>query len=128
MLRGQLSYQGVVITDTLGTQGIVRYMQQQGYSDPAQGITEASVRMMLAGDDLILYLLRQTTLGAVVTAMTQAVRSGRISRARLLASVHRIIRLRVRSHCCPRRRPGSPVPNANIIRTPCGSRGTLDTA
>ncbi|WIG61003.1 MAG: Beta-hexosaminidase [Ktedonobacterales bacterium] len=95
ILRGQLGYQGVVITDALGAQGLLIYMKQQGYSDPTQAIAEASVRAFLAGDDLLLCPLAQTDLQAVVTAMTQAVASGRISQAQLHAAVHRIIRLKV---------------------------------
>lgn len=94
VLRGQLGYQGVVITDALDGQGLVAYMQQQGYSNATQGIAEASVRAFLAGDDLLLCPLSQTTLQAIVSAMTQAVQSGRISQSQLHAAVHRIIRLK----------------------------------
>jgi beta-N-acetylhexosaminidase len=96
VLRGQLGYQGVIVTDALGAQGVVLYMRQQGYSNVNQGLAEASVRAFLAGDDLLLCPLAQTTLGAIVAAMSQAVATGRISQARLRASVHRIIRLKVR--------------------------------
>ncbi len=95
VLRGQLGYQGVVVTDAMDAQGIVAYMQQQGYSDPAQGIAEACVRAFLAGDDLIEAPIEQDRLAAVVAAMTQAVQSGRISQARLDTALRRIIRLKV---------------------------------
>jgi beta-N-acetylhexosaminidase len=95
VLRGQLGYQGVIVTDALGGQGLIAYMQQQGYSNPMQGIAEATVRAFLAGDDLLLCPLSQADLQAIVTAMTQAVQSGRISSAQLHTSVHRIIRLKV---------------------------------
>jgi len=95
VLRGQLGYQGVIVTDALGAEGIIAYMRQQGYSDSTQGIAEASVRAFLAGNDLLLCPIAQSQLQAVVAAMTQAVQSGRISQARLRASVHRIIRLKV---------------------------------
>ena len=94
-LRGQLGYQGVIITDALGAQAVILYMKQQGYTDPTAGIAEASVRAFLAGDDLLLCPLSQSQLSAIVTAMRNAVGSGRISQARLRASVHRIIRLKV---------------------------------
>ncbi|MBF6590045.1 MAG: glycoside hydrolase family 3 [Ktedonobacterales bacterium] len=96
VLRGQLGYQGVVVTDAMGAQGLIQYMQQQGYSDPAQGIAEAGVRAFLAGDDLIEAPIEQDRLAAAVAAMTQAVRSGRISQARLHEALHRIIALKVR--------------------------------
>ena len=95
VLRGQLGYQGVIVTDALDAQGLIQYMQGQGYANPAQGLAEASVRAFLAGDDLIEAPIEQDRLAAVVAAMTQAVQSGRISQARLRASVHRIIRLKV---------------------------------
>jgi beta-N-acetylhexosaminidase len=60
-----------------------------------QGLAEASVRAFLAGDDLIECPIEPDRLAAVVAAMTQAVTSGRISPARLRASVHRIIRLKI---------------------------------
>jgi beta-N-acetylhexosaminidase len=96
VLRGQLGYQGVVVTDAMDAQGLIEYMQQQGYSDPAQGIAEASVRAFLAGDDLIEAPIEQDRLAAVVAAMTQAVASGRIPQTRLHEALRRIIRLKVR--------------------------------
>ncbi len=96
VLRGQLGYQGVVVTDAMDAQGIITYMRGQGYSDPAQGIAEACVRAFLAGDDLIEAPIEQDRLAVVVAAMTQAVQSGRISQARLHEALHRIILLKVR--------------------------------
>jgi beta-N-acetylhexosaminidase len=95
VLRGQLGYQGVVVTDAMDAQGLITYMQQQGYSDPAQGIAEACVRAFLAGDDLIEAPIEQDRLAAVVATMTQAVQSGRISPVRLHEALHRIVRLKV---------------------------------
>ncbi len=96
VLRGQLGYQGVVVTDAMDAQGLIQFMQQQGYADPAQGIAEACVRAFLAGDDLIEAPIEQDRLAAVVNAMTQAVQSGRISQARLHEALHRIIALKVK--------------------------------
>jgi beta-N-acetylhexosaminidase len=96
VLRGQLGYQGIVVTDAMGAQGIITFMQQQGYADPAQGIAEACVRAFVAGDDLIEAPIEQDRLAATVAAMTQAVRSGRISQARLREALRRIIALKVR--------------------------------
>ncbi len=94
-LRGKLGYRGVIITDALGAQGLIDYMKQQGYTDPVQGIAEASVRAFVAGDDLLLCPLSQNELAAIVTAMGKAVASGRISQTRLHDALHRIIRLKV---------------------------------
>jgi beta-N-acetylhexosaminidase len=95
VLRGQLGYQGVVVTDAMDAQGLIQYMEQQGYADPAQGIAEACVRAFLAGDDLIEAPIEQDRLAAVVAAMMQAVQSGRVSQARLHEALRRIIRLKV---------------------------------
>jgi beta-N-acetylhexosaminidase len=95
-LRGQLGYQGVVVTDAMDAQGVIEYMSQQGYTDPAQGIAAACVRAFVAGDDLIEAPIEQDRLAAVATAMSQAVASGRISYARLHEALHRIIALKVK--------------------------------
>ncbi|MGZ3673830.1 MAG: glycoside hydrolase family 3 N-terminal domain-containing protein, partial [Ktedonobacterales bacterium] len=88
-------YQGVVVTDAMDALGLIAYMKQQGYNDPAQGVAEGCVRAFVAGNDLIEAPIEQDRLAAVVAAMTQAVQSGRISQARLHEAVHRIIRLKV---------------------------------
>jgi beta-N-acetylhexosaminidase len=95
VLRGQLGYQGVVITDAMGAQGLLQYMQQQGYTDPAQAIAEASVRAILAGNDIVECPIEPDQLAAVVSAVTSAVQSGRISQQRLRQSLRRIIALKV---------------------------------
>jgi beta-N-acetylhexosaminidase len=96
VLRNQLGYQGIVVTDAMDAQGLIQYMQQQGYPGPAQGIAEACVRAFLAGDDLIEAPIEQDRLAAVVAAMSQAVTSGRISQVRLHAALARIIALKVK--------------------------------
>lgn len=96
VLRDQLGYQGVVITDAMDGQGLLQFMQQQGYTAPAQEIAEASVRAILAGNDIVLCPIESDRLAAVVAALTTAVQSGRISPERLRQSLHRIIALKVR--------------------------------
>ena len=95
-LRGQLGYQGVVVTDAMDALGLIQYMRQQGYTDPAQGIAEACVRAFLAGNDLIEAPIEQDRLAATAAAMTRAVSSGRIPPARLHEALRRIIALKVR--------------------------------
>jgi beta-N-acetylhexosaminidase len=96
VLRGQLGYQGVVITDAMDGGGLFQFMQQQGYTDQAQAIAEASVRAILAGNDIVECPIEPDRLDAVVTAVTNAVQSGRISQERLRQSLRRIIALKVR--------------------------------
>jgi beta-N-acetylhexosaminidase len=95
VLRSQLGYQGVVITDAMDAKGLLQFMQQQGYSNPAQAIAEASVQAILAGNDIVECPIEPDRLAAVVAAMTSAVQSGRISQARLRQSLRRIIALKV---------------------------------
>ena len=95
VLRGQLGYQGVVMTDAMDGQGLVQFMQQQRYTDPAQAIAEASVRAILAGNDMVLCPMELDRLAAVVAAVTAAVQTRRISQARLHESLERILALKV---------------------------------
>ena len=76
--------------------GLFQFMQQQGYTDPAQAIAEASVRAILAGNDIVECPIEPDRLAAVVAAITTAVQTGRISKARLRQSLRRIIALKVR--------------------------------
>ncbi len=94
VLRGQLGYAGVVVTDAMVATSIQQYMAGQGYSNPTAGIAEASVRAILAGDDIVECPIAQDQLSAVVQAMMQAVQSGRISPDRLRESLQRIIALK----------------------------------
>lgn len=96
VLRGQLGYQGVVITDAMNGGALLQFMRTSGYSDPAQAIAEASVRAILAGDDIVECPIEPDRLSAVVAAMTTAVETGRISQERLRQSLRRIIALKVR--------------------------------
>jgi beta-N-acetylhexosaminidase len=96
VLRGQLGYSGVVVTDSMDALGLIQFMQQQGYQNPAQAIAEASVQAILAGNDIVECPIEPDRLAAVVSALTTAVRSGRISQERLRQSLRRIIALKVR--------------------------------
>src|SRR5262249_8759498 len=82
ILRGQLGYQGVVVTDAMDAQGLLQFMQQQGYTDPAQAIAEATVQALLAGNDIVECPIEPDRLAAVMTTVTAAVQSGRISQER----------------------------------------------
>jgi len=83
LLRGELGYKGLVITDAMDMGGItVRY---------APG--DAAVRAFTAGADA---LLMPPVPDAAFDALKEAVKSGRISRARLDASVRRILEAKAR--------------------------------
>jgi len=83
LLRDELHYQGLVVTDAMDMGGItVRY---------APG--EAAVRAFLAGADA---LLMPPVPDAAFEALKDAVKSGRIPRPRLDASVRRILEAKAR--------------------------------
>jgi beta-glucosidase-like glycosyl hydrolase/CubicO group peptidase (beta-lactamase class C family) len=83
LLRRQLGFQGLVITDALDMGGItVRY---------APG--EAAIRSFLAGADA---LLMPPVPDAAYQAVLEAARSGRISEERLDASIRRILQAKAR--------------------------------
>jgi beta-N-acetylhexosaminidase len=96
VLRGQLGYQGVVITDAMNGGGLLQFMRASGYTDPAQAIAEATVRAILAGNDIVEAPIQPDRLATVVATLTTAVQAGRISKPRLRQSLHRIIALKVR--------------------------------
>nr|WP_229789560.1 glycoside hydrolase family 3 N-terminal domain-containing protein [Pilimelia terevasa] len=82
LLREQLGYDGVVVTDALNMAPARRW-------PPA----EAALRALLAGNDL---LLMPPDLPAVHAGLVAAVRDGRLPRDRLVASVARLLRLKQR--------------------------------
>jgi len=83
LLRKELGYQGLVVTDAMDMGGItVRY---------APG--DAAVRAFAAGTDA---LLMPPVPDAAFDALKEAVKSGRISRERLDASVRRLLQAKAR--------------------------------
>src|SRR6266404_1928257 len=83
LLRDEMGYQGLIVTDAMDMGGItVRY---------APG--EAAVRAVVAGVDAI---LMSPVPDAAFEALQAAVKSGRISKARLDASVRRILQAKAR--------------------------------
>lgn len=83
ILKDSLGFTGLVATDALSMGAIAREI----------GPDEAVIRAFEAGSDL---LLMPTDVGAAITAMTAAVTSGRISVARLDASVRKVLVLKER--------------------------------
>lgn len=81
LLRDKLGFQGVIITDSLQMTGATTRF----------GPDEAGVRAVVAGADM---LLMPRDLDRAYNAVLTAVRSGRISRARLDDAVTRIIRMK----------------------------------
>jgi beta-N-acetylhexosaminidase len=83
LLRGELGYQGVIITDSLQMQGV-----RTKHPD-----AEIPVLALLAGAD---QLLMPADLNAAINGVLDAVRTGRLTERRIDDSVARILRLKWR--------------------------------
>ena len=86
LLRQQMGFDGLVITDDLEMRGIADHW----------GAGEAAVLAVLAGADLLLCCHTYSTQQAITAALTEAAASGRIPAARLAESQARIARAKTR--------------------------------
>jgi beta-N-acetylhexosaminidase len=86
VLRGELGYDGVVMTDSLYMKGISLH-----YS-----LGEAAVLSVIAGDDLLEGAWDSQSTMEMISALRTAVAQGRISRARIDQSVRRLLMLKAR--------------------------------
>jgi beta-N-acetylhexosaminidase len=110
VLRDSLGFRGIVVTDALDMGALVA----------TYGEGEAAVLALQAGADV---LLKPTDPAEAVRAVVAAVRSGRISRARLARSVARVLAAKDRLHLFERR-------TVSLDRIPdvVGRQAFLDTA
>jgi beta-N-acetylhexosaminidase len=86
ILRGELGFDGMVASDDLEMGAILTRFD----------IGEAAVRFLDAGGDLLLVCRDADHQRRAVAAVESAVRSGRLSRPRVQASLDRLARLRAR--------------------------------
>ncbi len=91
ILRSELGFDGVVITDAL-------YMQ--GISDK-WGMPQAGVMAIQAGDDMFLGPWSAGQMSAMISALKTALKNGSISKARIDQSVRRILTLKMRMGLIP---------------------------
>jgi beta-N-acetylhexosaminidase len=85
LLRKQLGYDGVVITDGLYMQGISERWT----------LSQAAVLSIIAGDDLVEGPYSADQVAAVVTALKQAMQEGKLTMDRINQSVQRILLMKV---------------------------------
>ena len=78
MLRKDLNFDGLIVTDAMDMSGLTLYFNQD----------EAAVRAILAGADV---LLKPATADAAIKGLKDAVASGRISEERINQSVRKIL-------------------------------------
>lgn len=90
LLRDSLGFDGMVVTDALVMGAVVERF----------GAGESAVRAFEAGADV---LLMPADIGAAVAAMTAAVASGRLTEARIDASVRRLLALKLEAGLFARR-------------------------
>lgn len=96
ILRKEFGYDGVVLTDALYMQGITKTWDMY----------TASVMALQAGNDMLLGANgTQQTLG-VINAIKQALKDGRLTKARIDESVTRIIALKMQYRLMPTSVPG----------------------
>lgn len=79
LLRQDLGFRGLVVTDGLEMQGITKHF----------GVGEAAVRALEAGADV---LLLSTDEYAARAAVLEAIRTGRLTEARIDQSAHKVLR------------------------------------
>ena len=91
ILRNQLGYDGVVLTDALYMLGIANKWS----------LPQAVVLSIEAGNDMILGVRDPTVLGESVAALKLAIANGSLSMARINESVARIIALKIQYNLLP---------------------------
>jgi beta-N-acetylhexosaminidase len=92
ILRNQLGYQGIIMTDDIGMASLAAYYPSIG---------DRVVQSVLAGNDLICSLYSQERLAIGVNALKAALANGTISKARIDESVRRILLLKLRYGILP---------------------------
>ena len=102
LLRGQLGYDGVVITDDMTMGAIARNY----------GIEDASLQSFLAGSDLLLVAHGYDTARKVYDKLLGAAKSGEIPESRLDESLRRIIALKLKYRLSDE---SIPVPSASDL-------------
>jgi beta-N-acetylhexosaminidase len=86
VLRGELGYDGVVMTDSLYMNAIWQHYN----------LGEAAVLAVIAGDDLLEGAWSSDSMGWMLSALHVAISQGRISQARIEQSARRVLMLKAR--------------------------------
>jgi len=84
ILRSQLGFQGVIMTDSLTMEGITAY-----YSE-----AQAAALAIEAGSDLIMGASTPNDVATMINGIKQAINTGQLSSQRIDASVYRILMLK----------------------------------
>ena len=84
ILRNQLGFQGVIMTDSLTMEGILAYYTE----------AQAAVVAVEAGDDLLMGPSTPGEVAAMINGLKQAINAGQISQQRIDDSVRRILTMK----------------------------------
>ena len=110
VLRGELGYDGVVMTDSLYMDGIaVTY-----------NLGQAAVLSILAGDDLLEGAYDTASMRFMINSIKDAMNSGQITQARIDQSVLRILSLKLRFGLLPLHARG--IPDASSLHDSAGAQ------
>ncbi len=95
LLRDELGYDGVLISDDLAMKGIRRRAARDGENgtDSEIDLAEAAIESIVAGCDMVLSAFETDQHGDLLDAVANAVATGRISQERVEESAARIERL-----------------------------------
>jgi beta-N-acetylhexosaminidase len=85
MLRQQLGYDGVVITDSLWMAGVAAHWD----------LATAAVQAIVAGDDVVMAAYDAASTQRVLNAFKQALATGRLTPERIAQSVRRVLTLKL---------------------------------
>jgi len=88
ILRNQLHYNGVVITDALWMDGIAQKWN----------LVQASIMALQAGDDMLLGAIGSAQMEMVLNGLKAALQDGQLSMNRINQAVTRIIALKFQYH------------------------------
>jgi beta-N-acetylhexosaminidase len=106
ILRAELGFDGVVVSDDM----------EMGAITERCDIGEAAIRFIEAGGDLVLVCRSAEPQEATIAALEAAVRTGRLSRQRIQASLARLSRFH--SRIAPREIPVNSETVRSLVRAP----------
>jgi beta-N-acetylhexosaminidase len=105
ILRDELHYDGVVLTDALYMDGLSLFFTNNQNPTAArfdyQLLGHIGVLAIKAGDDMLLGTYNEASMQAMVDAIKGALKSGDLTEARIDQSVRRIIRLKIERGLLP---------------------------
>jgi beta-N-acetylhexosaminidase len=116
VLRGELGFDGVVITDDLVSMDaiVARW-----------SVPEASVLAVEAGTDIVSAMATPTQVQQVKDAIKQAIHDGHLTKARIDASVQRILTLKIQMGLIPLPGQAAPRPHPHLPSEPAGMSGAF---